>query len=127
MRDFIVIGIIGVALYYGSRVLGAKKIGDKSVVRALNPRITKTDGNGIVVRFDVAVDNPTNTTVRLSKPIITLTSQGKYIVSSVPENKSYLIAPLSQTSLEASEITIPWITLSSYLADMLTKSSFLLQ
>jgi len=127
MKDFLVIGIIGVALFYGSRILGAKKIGDKSVVRALNPRISKTDGNGLVIRFDIAVDNPTNTTVRLSKPVITLTSKGKYMVSSVPENKFYNIGPLSQTSLEFAEITIPWMTLSSYLANILTRIPALLK
>ncbi len=53
-----------------------KEVGDNSIVRALNPRIVKTDNNGLVVRFDMAVDNPTNTSVRLSKPVITLSRSG---------------------------------------------------
>lgn len=76
MKDLLVVGIIGLALYYGSRVMQAKKGGDNSIVRALNPRIVKTDNNGLVVRFDMAVDNPTNTSVRLSKPVITLSRSG---------------------------------------------------
>ena len=127
MKDFLALGFIGVALFYGFRIFGAKKIGDKSVVRVVNPRISKTDGNGMVVRFDIAIDNPTNTSMRLSKPVITLSSQGKYLVSSVPENKFYSIGPLSQTSLDFAEITIPWVTLSTFLSSIISRIPDLLK
>jgi hypothetical protein len=127
MKDLLIIGIIGAALYYGTRVMSAKKVGDKSIVRAFNPRIVKTDNNGIVVRFDVAVDNPTNTSVRLSRPVITISSQGKYLVSSIPESRFFQIAPLSQSSLDSADITIPWVSLSGYLADILVRIPSLLK
>jgi len=127
MRNFLIIGILGAAIIYGTRIIGAKKIGDKSTVRALNPRISRTDGNGIVIRFDVTINNPTNATMRLSKPVITLSSQGKYLVSSTPENKLYTIEPQKQTSLEFIEISIPWLTLSSYLADLISRIPALLK
>jgi hypothetical protein len=120
MRDLVLLGAAGLALFFGSRLFGAKKVADKSIVRVLNPRIVKADGNGLLVRFDVAVDNPTNTSMRISKPVITLSSRGKYMASSVPQNKQYSIGPLSQTSLDFAEITLPWMTLSSYAAELIS-------
>lgn len=121
MKNLLAIGILGGLLFYGSRIFGAKRISDKSVVRTLKPRVYKVDASGITLRADVAVDNPTNTTITVTKPTITLSTEGKYLASSVPQNKIFTIQPLSQTSLETTEIFIPWITLSGYLSSIVSR------
>ena len=121
MKNLIAIGLVGGLLFFGSRILGAKRISDKSVVRTLNPRIHKVDVSGIIVRTELAVDNPTSDAITVTKPVITLTSNGKYLASSVPENKTIPIKPLSQTSLDTAEITIPWTSLTGYMSNLIAK------
>ena len=121
MKNLIAIGLIGGLLFFGSRLVGAKRLSDKSVVRTLNPRIHKVDISGIIVRTEIAVDNPTSDTITVTKPVITLTSSGKYLASSVPENKTISIKPLSQTSLETAEISIPWTSLTGYVSNLIAR------
>jgi hypothetical protein len=41
MKNILAIGLIGGLLYLGSRVLGAKRLSDRSIVRTLNARIAR--------------------------------------------------------------------------------------
>jgi hypothetical protein len=126
MNKVVAIGLSVGLLLLGSKLWSVKRLSDKSVVRTLNPRIHKVDISGIIVRTEVAVDNPTKDSITVTKPVITLTSSGKYLASSVPENKVYTIQPLAQTSLETAEITIPWTSLTGYMSSLVAKIPLLI-
>lgn len=121
MKNILAIGLIGGLLYLGSRVLGAKRLSDRSVVRTLNARVARVSLQGITLAADIFIDNPTNTSVKVTKPVVTVTTNGKYIASSVPTRDQYTIAPLSQTSLGTTEVQITWNTLSPYLSGMVNQ------
>jgi hypothetical protein len=121
MRGVLAIGLLGGLLYLGSRLWSAKKIGDKSIVRTQKPRISKISLAGLTVATDLYVDNPTNSTVRVSKPVVTFSSGGNYIASSVPSQDMFDIEPLSQSSLGTTEVEIPWTALTPYISGLLSR------
>lgn len=121
MNKLLTLGIIGGLIYLSTRLVGLKRISDNSVVRTLNPRIHKADVNGLVIRTDIALDNPTNTAITITKPVITISTDGKYLASSVPQTSVFTIAPQTQTSLEVAEISIPWMSLTGYIGSLITK------
>jgi hypothetical protein len=101
--------------------LSAKRLSDKSVVRTLNPRIAKITFTGITLATDIYVDNPTNVSVQITKPIITITTGGKYVASSVPTRDQYTIAPLNQTSLGVAQVEVPWSALAPYISNLVSR------
>lgn len=121
MRSIVAIGLIGGLLYWGSRALSAKRLSDKSVVRTLNPRIAKITFAGITLATDLFVDNPTHVSVQITKPVITISTGGKYMASSVPTREQYTIAPLSQTSLGTVQVEIPWSELTPYISNLVSR------
>jgi hypothetical protein len=121
MRGVLAIGLLGGLLYLGSKLWSAKKIGDKSIVRTQKPRISKISLAGLTVATDLYVDNPTNGTVRVSKPVVTFSSGGNYIASSVPSQDMFEIKPLSQSSLGTTEVEIPWTALTPYISGLLSR------
>jgi hypothetical protein len=101
--------------------LSAKRLSDKSVVRTLNPRITKITFTGITLATDIYVDNPTNVSVQITKPVITISTGGKYVASSVPTRDQYTIAPLNQTSLGVAQVEVPWSALTPYISNLVSR------
>ena len=121
MKNVLSLGIIGSLVYLISRASGAQRISDRSVVRTLNTRISKITLQGITVATDIAVDNPTNTAVRVTKPVVTVTTSGTYIASSIPSRTVFTIAPLSQTSLGTTEIDLNWSSLTPYISGLVAQ------
>lgn len=121
MRGVLAIGLLGGLLYLGSRIWSAKKIGDKSIVRTQKPRISKITLAGLTVATDLFVDNPTNAVVQVSKPVVTFSSAGNYIASSIPSQEMFSIEPLSQSSLGTTEVEIPWTALTPYITGLLNQ------
>ncbi|WP_421752496.1 hypothetical protein [Croceimicrobium sp.] len=121
MRSIVAIGLIGGLLYWGSRAFSAKRLSDKSVVRTLNPRIAKITLAGVTLATDIYVDNPTNGSVQITKPVITISTAGKYVASSVPTRDQYTIAPLKQTSLGVAQVEIPWSALTPYISNLVSR------
>ena len=121
MKNLLVVGILGGALYLGAKLFDAKRLSDKSVVRTLNPRVSQINWSGITLATDVVVDNPTNGSVQITKPVIKLSSRGHYLASSVPEKGVISIAPIGQTSLGTVKIEIPWTALSPLVTNIVSK------
>ncbi len=121
MRNWLGIILVSGVVVYFSRLLSAKSVSDKSLVQTINPRILKIDNSGLTVQTEIVVDNPSNRSLRLSKPVVTLSTQGEYLASSVPEAKTYEIQPLSRTSLETTQIRIPWSSLSKYTSSLVLR------
>ena len=84
MKNVLAIGITGTLLYLGFKAFGLNRFNVYSVVRTLNPRITKVTLTGLSLATDISIDNPTNTSLKVSKPVVTITTGGKFAASSVP-------------------------------------------
>lgn len=121
MRNVLLVGLVGGVIYLGAKLFGAKRLSDKSVVRTLNPRIHKVTFSGISLATDIVVDNPTNASVQITKPVIKLLSKGKYLASSVPEQGIITISPIGQTSLGTILIEVPWMALTPLISNLVNK------
>jgi len=121
MNNLIKIGIGGGLLLGLWKLLQMKKVSEKVVTSLSNPRIHKVDLKGIAFRTEINVSNPTKASVKISKPVVALYSDKKFISSSKPENKEFTISPLATTKIDTVEIVIPWTTLSSYVVGVIGK------
>jgi hypothetical protein len=83
------------------------------------------DLKGIHFRSEIAVQNPTKTSIKVTKPIITLTTNGKHLASSNPQNKEFAIEPLATSMIDTLEITLPWTAIGTYALNIITKFSLL--
>ena len=50
--------------------------------------------------IQISIDNPTRFRMNITKPVITLTSDGKYITSTRPEQKSTEIKPMDTSTID---------------------------
>ena len=91
-----------------------------------NPRIFSVDLlQGIHFKTEIQIQNPTKTRIKVSKPVITLTTNGKPLASSVPQNKEYSIEPLTTTTIDSIEVILPWSAMGKYVLNILTKYSLI--
>lgn len=121
MRGILTIGLIGGLLFLSTRAWGAVKLGQRAVVRTLNTRISKITLAGLTLATDLFVDNPTNGSVQVTRPVVTFLSGGKYIASSVPSKELFTISPLNQTSLGTVKVDISWSALTPYIANLISR------
>lgn len=121
MKNLWVIGITGILLFLGFKAFGLKQFNVYSVVRTLNTRIAKVTLAGLSLATDIAIDNPTSTSLNVSKPVVTITTGGKYAASSVPSRETFTIAPHTRSSIGTIEIEIPWTSLTPYIADLISR------
>ena len=105
MRNLLRFTLIGVAAYGVYRLLQMKNVSDLVTVRLLKPRIHKVDLSGLVFQTEVAINNPTRDSVTITKPVVTLTSNGNMLSQSDSANLSYKIAPLSVTMIDTISLT----------------------
>jgi hypothetical protein len=118
MNPWLILGVVGGAVVVGVKLFQAQRLSAKSVVRTLNPRIHKADLQGLALRMEIVVDNPTNASLRVSKPVVTLMTGGRFVASSPPSNQTYEIRPLASTQMDTIEIVIPWMALTGYLTSI---------
>ena len=121
MNTIFKIGILGGLAFGFYKLLGMKRVSDKMVTSLSNPRIHKIDLKGMAVRTEINVSNPTKTSIRITKPVVTLTTKGKYITSTTPENKEITINPLTDTKIDTIEIVVPWTILAGYIVGIFGK------
>jgi hypothetical protein len=121
MRNIFGIAALAAAAIWISKMLGAKQMSDASVIRIQRPRLGKASLSGLSVIVDVAVDNPTNKSVVFTTPVVTLSTQGQYLASTVPDRRSFRIEPLSQSKIDAIGLIIPWSVLAKYAGTVITR------
>lgn len=121
VRNIIGIGLLGALAYGAYKLFGMKQIATKVVTRIVKPRVHKVDLRGIVLRTEINIENPTRFKMNITKPVITLTSNGKYITSTKPEQKSTVIQPLATSRIDTIEIVIPWTAIAGYVSDIIAK------
>lgn len=121
MNNWLKIGIAGGLIFGAIKLYKMKTISDKVISSLSNPRVHKVDINGIVFRTEVKLQNPTKNDMVITKPVVTLTTNGSYITNNSPENKEFTIKPLGITNIDTVELVIGWTTLSGYIAGIILK------
>lgn len=121
MNKLLKIGMAGGLVFGIVKLLKMKRVSDKMVSNLSNPRVHKVDLTGIVFRTEINIQNPTKDSMTITKPVVTLTTKGKYVSSNSPEQKTFTIQPLTTTTIDTIEIPIGWTTLSGYVSGILGK------
>jgi LEA14-like dessication related protein len=121
MNKLLTIGIAGGLVYGAYKLIQMKSTSGKIVSSLSNPRIHKLDLSGLVFRTEIKIQNPTQSSITVTKPVVTLSTNGNPITNSNPENKTITIKPLATTSLGTIELTLPWTTLLGYVSGIITK------
>jgi hypothetical protein len=122
MNNLLKIGIIGGLAFGAFKLFRMKSTSDKFVSSLSNPRIHKVDLKGIAFRTEIKVQNPTQNAITITKPVVSLSTSGKYITSNNPEQKSFVIKPLTTTNLGTIELSIAWTALAGYVSGIVLKA-----
>ncbi len=121
MRNLLRFTLIGVAAYGVYRLLQMKNVSDLVTVRLMKPRIHKVDLSGLVFQTEVAINNPTRDSVTITKPVVTLTSNGNMLSQSDSANLSYKIAPLSVTMIDTISLNLAWTSVAGMVAGIVRR------
>ncbi|MFM8485812.1 MAG: hypothetical protein ACKOCH_05720 [Bacteroidota bacterium] len=121
MRNLLRLSLIGVAAYGVYRLLQMKNVSDLVTVRLMKPRIHKVDLSGLVFQTEVAINNPTRDSVTITKPVVTLTSNGNMLSQSDSANLSYKIAPLSVTMIDTISLNLAWTSVAGMVAGIVRR------
>jgi hypothetical protein len=106
-----VVGIaLGAGLVYGIvRLLRMQNVSEVANARLVNPRIHSVTLGGISFRTEVEINNPSRDSVKLTKPVVTLTSKGKMLTQSDAEDQIITIKPLGLTKIDTIELELSLI------------------
>lgn len=100
----------GLLYWISTEILPKKKVGDNlDTVTKVNVHSIKT--NGVTLRVDVILKNPTEGSLTIKQPYIKLKYGTKDLGTSKIENKLVTIAPYSETPMDPIYFTIPLISL----------------
>jgi hypothetical protein len=121
MNNLIKIGIAGGLAFGLYRLYEMNRVSEKVVTSLSNPRIHTVDLRGLIIHTEINIDNPTKSSVKITKPVITLSSKGKYITSTHPEEKEITIKPLATSQIDTIEVIIPWTILVGYIVGLVGK------
>lgn len=121
MNNLVKIGIAGGLAFGLYKLYEMNRVSEKVVTSLSNSRIHKVDLRGLVLRTEINIDNPTKSSVKITKPVITLTTNEKYITSSHPEDKVITIKPLATSQIDTIEVVIPWTIMISYIIGLTSK------
>lgn len=121
MNRWMKIGIAGGLVLGAIKLFKMKTVSEKMVSNLSNPRIHKVDLKGIAFRTEIKIQNPTKNSMTITKPAVTLTTNGKYITSNGPEQKQIIIKPLTTTDIDTIELNIGWASLAGYVTGIISK------
>lgn len=117
------IGItLGGALLYGiSKLFKMQNVSNKATVGLVNPRIHTVNLGGLSFRTEVTINNPSKDSVTITKPVVSINSNGNLLSQSAAENKEIQIKPLGVTQIDTIELQVTWITLSKVISNVISK------
>jgi hypothetical protein len=121
MNKVVGVALAGVAFYGLIRLLKMRTVSDLASFTLINPRVHNISLAGITLRTEVAVNNASRDSVKITKPVVVLTSQGRFISQSIAENKIFEIRPLAITNIDTIEIVVSLKILESLLKNVITK------
>ena len=121
MNKLLTIGIAGGLIFGAYKLIRMKNTSGKVVSALSNPRIHTVDLKGIAFRTEIKIQNPTKSSIIITKPVVTLSTGGKPLTNNSPESKTYTIKPLATTNLGTIELALSWTTLAGYVSGILGK------
>jgi len=121
MNKLLTFGLLGAAIYGAVRLIQMKNVADSITMRLVNPRIHRVDGSGVVFFTEVAINNPSRDTLTITKPVVTLSSNGSVIAQSPGQNNRIRIAPLSVTTIDTIQLALPWLSLAGFAAGVIQR------
>jgi len=122
MNKLLKIGIFGGLAYGAFKLFKMKRVSEKVVSNLSNPRIHKVDLKGITFRTEIKIQNPTKSSITVTKPVVSLSTSGKPVTNSNPESKTFTIKPLATTNLGTIELSLPWTSLAKYVSGIIAKA-----
>ncbi len=121
MNKVVVIALGGTLLYGLVRLMKMQNVSDLATLVLVNPRVHQINLGGLYFRTEVLVNNPTNGSVTITKPIVSLTSGVKLLSQSVAQNKTIVIAPLKATQIDTIELQLSWSVLGGMVSNIIPK------
>ena len=121
MNKWLGIGVLGLLSAGAFKLFHLKQFSDKLMINLSNPRIHKIDSKGLAFRTEILLQNPTKYQLTITKPYITITTNGKFVSGSTPEQKVFKIAELATTKIDTVEIIISWSVIAGYASDIIFK------
>lgn len=121
MNKLVGIGLIGAGAFGLIQLLRMKNVSDSISTRLVNPRIHKISLTRMSFRTEVSINNPTRDSITITKPVVTLTTNGKLLTQSASENKTITIEPLNVSQIDTIELTLGWTVIGTFVAGILKK------
>ena len=113
---------LGAAAVYGIvRLLKMQNVGDQTNITLVNPRVHSINLGGLYFRTEVAINNPSKDSVKITKPVVSLKSKGKLLAQSDAENMEISIKPLGVTQIDTIELQLNWMILSGLITNIISK------
>ena len=119
MNKLAKIGIIGGLTLGAVWLIKLETMSNKLVTKLSNRKISKASLSGITFCTDLILENPTKHSMTITKPVVSILTNGKYITSNAPESKTYIVKPLSTTTIQRIEIVLPLTLLAKYATGIL--------
>lgn len=127
MNKLVGIGLIGAGAFGLIQLLRMKHVSDSISTKLMNPRVHKVSLSGMTFRTEVSINNPTRDSITITKPVVTLTTNGKLLTQSASENKTITIEPLNVTQIDTIELTLGWTVISTFVVGILKKIPEIIQ
>ena len=121
MNKLLGIGLIGAGAFGLIQILRMKNVGDSISTKLVNPRVHKVSLTGMTFRTEVSINNPTRDSITITKPVVTLTTNGKLLTQSASENKTITIEPLNVSQIDTIELTLAWTVIGTFVVGILKK------
>lgn len=120
--------IIGALVLFGGGAYGISKLakagntGKKTSVTVTGVNPPKLKGAGILLGIDIAMDNPTEHSLSLKKPYITVFFNENEVANSIPSEERILIKANERTIIKAINVQVPFTKLGSLALSLVTGS-----
>lgn len=113
--------LFGLLVYGVIRIAKVKNVAEQITMTLIKPRIHRVSLSGMTFRSEVKINNPTQVSISLTKPVITLTCEGKKLTQSRSEDKVLNIEPLFVTMMDTIELEVGWTVLGAYITGIIKK------
>ena len=103
------------------KLLQMQNVSNQSTMKLVNPRIHQVNLGGISFRTEVSINNPSNDSVTITKPVVSLISGSNLLAQSLAENKTIEIRPLGATQIDTIELLLSWTVIAKLVKEIIPK------
>lgn len=107
MNKLLTIGILAGGGILAYRAFQLNALAGNITTRMTGVRVHQLNLSGLTIAVGVAINNPTRSTVAISKPVVVLTSKGQYIGESDAEGRVFNVAAQKVSTIGEILIKIP--------------------